>query len=166
MPEDLSNEFARYCVQCGAALRSNAQFCTACGAPAPGVSSTPARPAKATGSKLSRTWLVAGAVVLLAVVAAGLVWFNDWQQPAPSAAVAIPTAPVASQDIPYPNVARVSPENAHMSAMSGEAVIVDVRGQEFYDMGHARGAISLPLDQLPARFSELPKDKAVLFYCT
>jgi hypothetical protein len=166
MPEDSSNKSASYCAQCGAALRANVQFCTACGAPAPGASPASARPAKATGSKRNRMWLAVGAVVLLAVVAAGLVWFNDSQQLAPSAAVAIPTAPVASQDIPYPNVARVSPEQAHMSAMSGEAVIVDVRGQEFYDMGHARNAISLPLDQLPARFSELPKDKAVLFYCT
>jgi hypothetical protein len=166
MSEDLSSQSAGHCTQCGAALRANAQFCTACGAPASGASPTSARPAKATGSKRSRLWLAVGAVVLLAVVAAGLVWFNDSQQLAPGAAVAIPTAPVASQDIPYPNVARVSPEQAHMSGMSGAAVIVDVRGQEFYDMGHARGAISLPLDQLPARFSELPKDKGVLFYCT
>ena len=160
------SEADRFCPQCGAVLRVDSQFCTACGAPAAGASPASAKPAKTTGSQRSRVWLALGAVVLLAVVAAGLVWLNDSQQLAPSAAVAIPTAPVASQDIPYPNVARVSPEQAHMSAMSGEAVIVDVRGQEFYDMGHARGAISLPLDQLPARFSELPRDKAVLFYCT
>jgi predicted sulfurtransferase len=90
---------------------------------------------------------------------------NDSQESA-STAVTVPTAAVANQDIPYPDVARVSPEQAHISAMAGDAIIVDVRGQEFYNMGHARGAISLPLDQLPARFSELPKDKAVLFYCT
>ncbi len=167
MPEDLPNKSAGPCTQCGAALRANAQFCTACGAPAAGGSPASARPVKATGSKRSRTWLAVGAVVLLlAVAAAGLAWFNDSQQPAAGAPVAIPTAPVASQDIPYPNVARVSPEQAHMSAMSGEAVIVDVRGQEFYDMGHARSAISLPLDQMTARFSELTNDKADLIYCT
>ncbi len=157
----------RFCPQCGAALRADAQFCTTCGASAAGAPSSSARPAAASTSKAGRPWLAIGAVVLLlAVVAAALVWFNNAQQPEPSAAVAIPTAPVASQDIPYPDVARVSPEQAHMSAMSGEAVIVDVRGQEFYEAGHARGALSLPLEELPARFSELPKDQAVLFYCT
>ncbi len=99
------------------------------------------------------------------MVAIGFSLLNDSQQTA-SVPSAIPTVAAASQNVPYPNVARVSPENAHMSAMAGEAVIVDVRGQAFYEAGHARGAISLPLDQLPARFSELPKDKAVLFYCT
>ncbi len=66
------------------------------------------------------------AALLLALVAVGLVWFNDTQQPAPAAPVAIPTAPVAGQDIPYPNVARVSAEQAHVSAMAGDALIVDV----------------------------------------
>jgi hypothetical protein len=124
------------------------------------------RRSKSKATRNNRPWLAIAAVVaLLAVAAIGFALLSDSQQPT-SPSIAIPTVAALAQDVPYPNVARVSPENAHMSAMSGEAVIVDVRGQEFYDMGHARGAISLPLDQLPARFTELPKDKAVLFYCT
>jgi hypothetical protein len=178
MPESPSNETTRYCPQCGAALRAGASFCTACGAAIAGAASASASRPQPSGSRNSasrsrpkagrnnRLWLAIAAVVaLVAVVAIGFALSNDSQQ-APSASIAIPTVAALAQDVPYPDVARVSPENAHMSAMAGEAVIVDVRGQEFYDMGHARGAISLPLDQLPARFSELPKDKAVLFYCT
>ncbi|HSN73524.1 MAG TPA: rhodanese-like domain-containing protein [Anaerolineae bacterium] len=165
MPEDLSNKSAGHCAQCGAALRAGAQFCTTCGAPAAGASPSSAGPA--TGSKRSRTWLAVGAVVLLlAVVAAGLVWFNDSQQPAPTVAVAIPTAPMAGQDIPFPNVARVAVEQAHMSAMSGDALIVDVRDREFYDTSHIRGSLSLPSSELPARLAELPQDKTILTYCT
>jgi len=159
------SEADRFCPQCGAVLRADSQFCTTCGAPAAGASPSSARPD--TGGKRSRTWLVVGAVVLLlAVVAAALVWFNDSQQPAPSVAVTIPTAPVAGQDIPFPTVARVAVEQSHMSAMSGDALIVDVRDREFYDTSHIPGSLSLPLSELPARLAELPRDKAILTYCT
>ncbi len=167
MSDGSSSQSARFCPQCGAALRADAQFCTACGTPVAADPAASKRPAAAASRQRGRPWLAIGAVVLLLAAAAGaLVWFNNSQQPAASPAVMIPTVPVASQNIPYPDVARVSVEQAHISAMSGEAVLVDVRDLPFYQMGHARGAISLPLNELPARFSELPKDKAVLFYCT
>jgi hypothetical protein len=105
-------------------------------------------------------------VLLLAVGAVALFLLNDGQQSGSTAAVTVPTAAVVNQDIPYPDVARVSPEQAHISAMAGDAVIVDVRGQEFFDQGHARAAVSIPQEELPARMGELPKDKAILLYCT
>jgi hypothetical protein len=155
-----------YCPQCGAPLRASASFCTACGAATTGSAPAAAVRTQSSARRGFSLWLVVAAVLaIVAVAAIGLSLLND-SQPSTSTPVAIPTVAVSAQDIPYPDVARVSPEQAHMSAMSGEAVLVDVRGQEFYNMGHARGAISLPLDQLPARFSDLPKDKALLFYCT
>jgi rhodanese-related sulfurtransferase len=48
----------------------------------------------------------------------------------------------------------------------GEAVIVDVRSKAAYDMGHIEGSISIPLAELEARLSQLPKDKLVAAYCT
>lgn len=173
MPDSFSTGSAGYCAQCGAPLRANAAFCTGCGAPAvsaaaPTQSPAPAASPTPTGRpQRSKLWLAAGvAVLLLALGAVALIALNGAQQGASTAAVSVPTAPVASQDIPYPDVARVSPEQAHISAMAGDAVIVDVRGQEFFDQGHARAAVSIPLEELPARIGELPKDKAVLLYCT
>lgn len=166
MPEDLSNQSAGHCTHCGAALRANVQFCTACGAPVAAVPTSPAQPAKVSGSKRSLLWLAAGAAVLLLAVVVIFTMLERGQQPAPGSPVAIPIAPVASQDIPFPNVVRVSIENAHMMAMSGEAVIVDVRDQPFFDESRIRGALSLPLSNLPARYAELPADKAILTYCT
>ena len=68
--------------------------------------------------------------------------------------------------MPFPNVARITVDNAHVMAMTGSALIVDVRDKPFFDVSHARGALSLPLSELPARYAELPKDKAILTYCT
>ncbi len=145
---------AGFCAQCGAPLRANASFCTACGAaavPASPASVSSAQTAAPAGrAPRSKLWLALGVgVLLLAVGAVALFLLNDGQQSGSTAAVTVPTAAVVNQDIPYPDVARVSPEQAHISAMAGDAVIVDVRGQEFFDQGHARAAVSIP----PARSS-------------
>jgi hypothetical protein len=170
MPERPSDKLAGHCTQCGAALRAGAQFCTACGAPAAAAPSAPvppaSRPAAPASSQRKGLWLLLGAALLIVAAVAVFALLEDAQQPAASPPVAIPAAPVAAQDIPFPNVTRVSVENAHMMAMTGDAVIVDVRDKPFYDSSRIRGALSLPLNDLPARYAELPRDKAVLTYCT
>lgn len=170
MPEVPSNEPARFCPQCGAAWRASASFCTNCGAPAgdaaPTTTAPASRPAAAARQPRKGLWLLLGAVVLIAAAVAVFALLNDSQQQAASAPVTIPTAPAVAQDIPFPDVTRISVENTHMMAMSGEAVIVDVRDKPFFDQSHIRGALSLPLSELPERYAELPKDKAILLYCT
>ena len=47
-----------------------------------------------------------------------------------------------------------------------EAVLVDVRGKEAWDAGHADGAIHIPEAQILSRLSELPKTKLIALYCT
>jgi rhodanese-related sulfurtransferase len=44
-------------------------------------------------------------------------------------------------------------------------VILDVRQQEEYDAGHIDNAVLIPLNVLPDRYSELPKDKTIVVYC-
>lgn len=48
---------------------------------------------------------------------------------------------------------------------AGEAVVLDVRPAREYAAGHIPGAISIPLDELPGRLSELPADAEVVAYC-
>lgn len=43
--------------------------------------------------------------------------------------------------------------------------LVDVRTPEEFAEGHVEGAINIPLDQIEARLSELPKDKSVHVIC-
>lgn len=48
----------------------------------------------------------------------------------------------------------------------GEAVIVlDVRPGDEYAAGHIPGAVSLPLEELEQRLTELPRDREIVAYC-
>lgn len=47
----------------------------------------------------------------------------------------------------------------------GQVAVLDVRPGEEYAAGHIPGAISIPLDELPARLNELPEDQEIVAYC-
>lgn len=44
-------------------------------------------------------------------------------------------------------------------------LLLDVRPSREFEAGHLPGAWSLPLDELEARVSELPRDRAIVAYC-
>ena len=46
-----------------------------------------------------------------------------------------------------------------------EAVLLDVRPSNEYDFAHILGARSIPIDELPARMSELPTDSLIVATC-
>jgi rhodanese-related sulfurtransferase/DNA-binding transcriptional ArsR family regulator len=48
---------------------------------------------------------------------------------------------------------------------AGEAMVIDVRPPGEYQAGHIPGAINVPLDTLPERLAELPKDQEIVAYC-
>jgi rhodanese-related sulfurtransferase/DNA-binding transcriptional ArsR family regulator len=48
---------------------------------------------------------------------------------------------------------------------AGEVVVLDVRPGPEFAAGHIPGAVSIPLDELPDRLSELPADVEVVAYC-
>jgi len=48
---------------------------------------------------------------------------------------------------------------------AGEVTVLDVRPPEEYEAGHIAGALSLPLEELESRLSELPRDQRVVAYC-
>lgn len=43
--------------------------------------------------------------------------------------------------------------------------IVDVRSPEAYAEGHIPTAVNIPLQELPGKMSQLPKDKTIVTYC-
>jgi rhodanese-related sulfurtransferase/DNA-binding transcriptional ArsR family regulator len=50
-------------------------------------------------------------------------------------------------------------------AAVGDVVVLDVRPAEEYAAGHIPGAVSIPVDRLADRLSELPADAEIAAYC-
>ncbi|MGL3808141.1 ArsR/SmtB family transcription factor [Paeniglutamicibacter sp. R2-26] len=48
---------------------------------------------------------------------------------------------------------------------AGTVTVLDVRPDEEYGVAHIPGAVSIPLDQLLDRLSELPDDREIVAYC-
>jgi 3-mercaptopyruvate sulfurtransferase SseA len=63
-------------------------------------------------------------------------------------------------------VERVSPDAARAALDQNRAVFLDVRTREEYQQSHIPGAVSIPLDELPTRLSELSAQDWIITYCT
>lgn len=50
-------------------------------------------------------------------------------------------------------------------ARQGRAIVLDVRPNSEYHSAHLDGAVSIPLEELENRLSELPRDREVVAYC-
>jgi predicted sulfurtransferase len=87
--------------------------------------------------------------------------------PALPAILALALLPaVAGSAAPADDAPRLAAEEVKRLAEKPDVVILDVRGKDAYDMEHAEGAVSIPLQELEARRSELPKNKLIAAYCT
>ena len=59
----------------------------------------------------------------------------------------------------------IAPAEAHATEQAGAGILLDVREPWEWEMGHAVGAAHIPLNALPERHGELPRDRAVLVIC-
>ena len=71
----------------------------------------------------------------------------------------------AQNATPSDGVRRVSIAELQSLLEKNEAVVVDVRDEVQYKLGHIRGARSIPLGLVGARAGELPRDKLIVAYC-
>jgi rhodanese-related sulfurtransferase/DNA-binding HxlR family transcriptional regulator len=62
-------------------------------------------------------------------------------------------------------VEQVSAEELARRLERGDVVVLDVRPETEFRAGHIAGARSVPVDDLDARLSELPKRREVVAYC-
>ena len=74
--------------------------------------------------------------------------------------------PNPTTTIPFPDVERVSVKKTKELMDKGKAVLIDVRSQAAYEQSHATGALSFPEETIKERYTELPKDKQLILYCT
>lgn len=72
----------------------------------------------------------------------------------------------AQENIPAPEIQRIPAERLREMLASGEAIAVDVRGENDFLNGHVRGALHLPGDNFEAFVKTLPRDKTIVTYCT
>ena len=63
------------------------------------------------------------------------------------------------------NFTRVSTADAYRRQQNGSAVIVDVRSNTQFALGHIKGAYNIPNSQLMSRLRELPAGKQIITYC-
>ncbi len=56
-------------------------------------------------------------------------------------------------------------EDLQRRLADGEVMLLDVRPEVEYRGGHLPGARSMPLDELPDRIAELPRDREIVAYC-
>ena len=103
---------------------------------------------------------VAGGL-LLTLTAVLLVSQNNSQPTAQS-------SPVASghDEETYPEIKRVSLDDAKAALDAKTAVFVDVRGVDAYAMSHVAGSLSIPLADLETRLGELDPNQWIITYCT
>jgi rhodanese-related sulfurtransferase len=60
---------------------------------------------------------------------------------------------------------QISAEELKNRLRKNEIVLLDVRPKVEYQAGHLPEAVSIPMDELEGRLSELPPDKLVVAYC-
>lgn len=81
--------------------------------------------------------------------------------------IAAPTLPASSQaEGTYPEIERVSLEEAKTALEAGSAVFVDVRAADVYALSHVPGALSVPLTEIQTRLDELDPNQWIITYCT
>lgn len=64
------------------------------------------------------------------------------------------------------NAPRISLEDAKKAFDAGNAIFVDTRYADAFAMEHVKGAINIPANEFATRYSEVPKGKTVIAYCS
>jgi len=116
----------------------------------------------------SRTWVFIGFIglIVLGLVLIAAPAFTPVQTPSSLSSFSSTATSSASSDVPYPEVIRVTVDNAHAAQESKQAVFVDVRTTEQYAERHIPGALSMPLSTFEEQLSELNPDQWIITYCS
>ena len=75
------------------------------------------------------------------------------------------SARMKGSDVPSASEANDVSAQAHAAVAAG-ALLLDVRSPEEFAEGHLKGAVNIPVDELPQRMEELgPPEREVVVYC-
>lgn len=105
-------------------------------------------------------FVVAGGILLALAAALMLTQNGSGSTPQP------PQAAADHEEETYPEIPRVSLEDAKAALDAGTAVFVDVRAAEAYQASHVADSINIPLAELETRLAELDQAQWIITYCT
>ena len=105
-------------------------------------------------------------IPLVALVGGGLLLIVAAFMLASQNSTAITTQNTTLVEEVYPEIERVSIDEAKAALDSNSAIFVDVRSTEAYQASHISGAINIPSEELEARLGELDKAQWIITYCT
>jgi 3-mercaptopyruvate sulfurtransferase SseA len=71
-----------------------------------------------------------------------------------------------AQNVSSDGVRRITTVELRDALDKGTAIVIDTRPLESYKQNHIKGSISVPLDQVANRITELPRDKMIVAYCS
>ena len=85
-----------------------------------------------------------------------------------AAKTAPPVLPAGAQPptVQADGVRRVTVTELKDLLAKNEAVVIDVRNQASYDVGHIRGARLIPETEVASHSDELPRNKLIVTYCS
>lgn len=81
--------------------------------------------------------------------------------PTPSSTTASVDEEAAKRAVP-----RISVTELKQQMDRSAVTVIDVRNKEAYDSGHIKGAMHVPLASTESFLSYIPRDKAIVTYCT
>jgi 3-mercaptopyruvate sulfurtransferase SseA len=77
------------------------------------------------------------------------------------------TKPASTPETVYPDGAgRVTTSELEAMLKNNEAIVVDVRNQESYDIAHIPGSRLIPAGEILNHVNSLPRDKMIVTYCS
>jgi 3-mercaptopyruvate sulfurtransferase SseA len=77
-----------------------------------------------------------------------------------------PLTASSNEEVQVATIERVTVKDAKDALDAGTAIFVDVRAADVYAVSHIPGALSIPLEDVEARLSELNPDQWIITYCT
>jgi 3-mercaptopyruvate sulfurtransferase SseA len=105
------------------------------------------------------------AIAILAVAVLTACNSAEWRNASTS-----PIAPKGTPQLaatPQPDgVRRVTVKELKQMLDDNEAVVIDVRNEASYNMGHIKGSKLIPEAEVAKRLDELPKNKLIVTYCS
>ncbi len=67
---------------------------------------------------------------------------------------------------PADEAPRISVDDAKKDFDAGNVIFIDTRAESSFNEEHIKGAINIPSNAFETRYTEVPKDKKIIAYCS